>query len=115
MFLILTIFPPDHRFIEERLTIIDMKLPLQIRNIVRDYVTGKVSVIWLVLILILSCEKENGNSDYNPPADHTISKDGFMHKSGLNQPLDNCASCHGTDLKGGNTGVSCYECHGEAW
>jgi hypothetical protein len=25
--------------------------------------------------------------------------------------LDGCAKCHATDFKGGNTGVSCYNCH----
>ncbi len=27
----------------------------------------------------------------------------------------NCASCHGSDLRGGDSGVSCYECHGKKW
>ena len=75
----------------------------------------KLPLIFLLLFLAFSCEKENGNRDYNPPSDHEISKDGFMHKSGLNQPLDNCVNCHGSDLKGGSAGVSCYECHGKEW
>ena len=55
------------------------------------------------------------NQNSKPPADHTLSKDGFMHKSGLEQPLVNCVSCHGSDLTGGTTGVSCFECHGTKW
>jgi len=74
----------------------------------------KVSMILLVLALLIGCEKTN-DPKYNPPADHTISKDGFMHKNGLDQPLTNCVSCHGSDLKGGATGVSCFECHGTQW
>ena len=74
----------------------------------------KVSMILLVLALLIGCEKTN-DPKYNPPADHTISKGGFMHKNGLDQPLTNCVSCHGSDLKGGATGVSCFECHGTQW
>jgi len=38
-----------------------------------------------------------------------------MHKSGLSDPTLNCAACHGADLKGGTSQVSCYECHGVEW
>jgi cytochrome c553 len=80
----------------------------------KNHSLGKVSMILLMLVLLIGCEKTN-NSKYTPPADHTISKDGFMHKSGLDQPLTNCISCHGSDLEGGTTGVSCFECHGKEW
>ncbi len=72
-------------------------------------------MVSFMLFLIISCEKGNNMSDYNPPADHTLNKDGILHKSGLNQPIEKCVSCHGTDLKGGSTGVSCFECHGRKW
>lgn len=75
-----------------------------------------VSAAILTLLLIaMSCTKENNGSDYNPPADHTISKSGYLHKDGLNNPQANCTTCHGSDLKGGTTGVSCFECHGIKW
>jgi hypothetical protein len=74
----------------------------------------KLSLVLIMLAFIIGCEKSD-DPQYNPPADHTISKDGFMHKSGLDQPLINCVSCHGADLKGGTTGVSCFECHGQKW
>jgi len=74
----------------------------------------KVSMMLLAVALIIGCEKAN-NPKYNPPPDHTISKNGFMHKSGLDQPLVSCISCHGSDLKGGTVGVSCFECHGTKW
>lgn len=61
------------------------------------------------------CDKSPTSSKYDPPTDHTISKDGAKHKSGLQTPLENCTSCHGSDLKGGSTGVSCYDCHGKKW
>jgi len=74
----------------------------------------KVAIILAMIVLFIGCEKTN-DSKYNPPADHTISQDGYMHKSGLTQPLVNCVSCHGADLRGGTTGVSCFECHGTKW
>lgn len=82
---------------------------------VQDHTRVIIPILLMLLIVIIACEKENDLPDYNPPEDHAISKDGVMHKSGLNQPIANCVSCHGADLKGGTTGVSCYECHGEKW
>lgn len=68
------------------------------------------------VILLTSCSSPTGNkSKYDPPADHTVSKEGALHKPGLKNPLDNCVSCHGADLRGGEVGVSCYECHGKKW
>jgi DnaJ-class molecular chaperone len=80
----------------------------------KNHTSLKVSMLFVLILLFAGCEKTN-DSKYNPPADHTISQDGFMHKSGLTQPLVNCVSCHGSDLKGGTTGVSCFECHGTQW
>ena len=77
--------------------------------------TEKVWILFLMIILIIGCEETNDSPKYNPPSDHTISNDGFLHKSGLDQPLTNFVNCHGADLKGGTTGVSCYECHGKEW
>lgn len=68
-----------------------------------------------LFILVTACTKENTGSDYDPPADHTISKSGYLHKDGLNNPTVNCINCHGSDLKGGTSGVSCFECHGTEW
>lgn len=68
-----------------------------------------------LLFFVVSCDSEEDYPQYNPPADHTISKDGVMHKSGLSDPLLNCSDCHGDDLTGGTSQVSCYECHGAEW
>jgi len=79
---------------------------------------GKLVIAAAILFFVAflwSCEKSNDSPKYNPPADHTISKDGTMHKPGLEQPLANCVNCHGGDLRGGTVGVSCYECHGQQW
>ena len=73
-------------------------------------------IILAISLIILNCSSSTSNkSKYDPPADHTVSKDGAKHKPGLNDPLSNCIDCHGSDLRGGDTGVSCYECHGEKW
>ena len=92
-----------------------MELPFKVRTKIKALTAGRMSIIVLLFFLSISCEKEEGNTDYNPPSDHTISKDGYMHRSGLNQPLDNCVDCHGSDLIGGTSGVSCFECHGKEW
>jgi hypothetical protein len=91
-----------------------MNGPLKIKNNMKNHIIVKVSMMVLMLALFIGCEKAN-DSNHNPPSDHTISKDGYMHKSGLEQPLVNCISCHGSDLKGGTAGVSCFECHGTKW
>jgi hypothetical protein len=78
------------------------------------HTSAMLTILFLALLLITACEKSN-DQKYNPPADHSISEDGYMHKSGLAQPLVNCVACHGSDLKGGTTGVSCFECHNRKW
>ena len=75
----------------------------------------KILIMFLLVVLFSSCEENNDMPKYSPPSDHTISKDGALHKSGLDQPQTNCVSCHGEDLKGGTSGVSCYECHNKKW
>ena len=66
--------------------------------------------------IIFSCSSSTeSESKYDPPEDHTISKDGVRHKTGLTNPSENCVSCHGADLRGGDTAPSCYECHSKKW
>jgi hypothetical protein len=69
-----------------------------------------------IIVLIFSCKSSSEpETNYNPPEDHLISKEGKMHKPGLNDPVTNCASCHGSELRGSETAPSCYECHGKKW
>ena len=75
----------------------------------------RILFVFLLFLMVTSCEKSKDVPKYTPPADHTISKDGTMHKTGLDQPQTNCAVCHGSDLQGGTTGVSCFECHDKEW
>lgn len=65
-------------------------------------------------MFLINCSSPT-DSKFNPPSDHTINKNGAKHKSGLSSPLANCVSCHGSNLRGGESGVSCYECHGIKW
>jgi len=92
-------------------------IPFKIKNKKKNHGAGKVWILIIILLVISisSCEKTNDIPEFAPPPDHAISKDGSMHKSGLYQPLLNCISCHGSDLEGGTTGVSCYECHSKKW
>ena len=92
-----------------------MKTAFKVANNWIGRAAGMVSVLLLMFVLVIACEKEGNYPDYNPPADHTVSHDGVMHKSGFNDPLTNCVGCHGADLQGGNVGVSCFECHGQKW
>jgi len=76
----------------------------------------RILLYLLGFLLLYGCSSSTETeSKNNPPADHTINKDGIMHKSGLNDPETNCVSCHGADLRGGNVSVSCYQCHGKKW
>ncbi len=77
-------------------------------------------VVWVILILlsIAACDDSSSptsSTSSNAPEDHTINRDGVLHKSGYDNPTENCASCHGDDLQGGSTGVSCFQCHGQEW
>ena len=74
-----------------------------------------IMTIFLFVIAISCSDDDDEYPQYNPPADHTISKEGVMHKPGLNNPLSDCTTCHGADLSGGTSQVSCYECHGVEW
>ena len=80
-------------------------------------VGGKLLFFMTIFLFVLavSCSDDDEYPQYNPPADHTISKDGVMHKTGLEDPMSNCTTCHGADLTGGTSQVSCYECHGVEW
>jgi hypothetical protein len=75
----------------------------------------RIIFIFLISIYYIASCSNPSESKYEPPSDHTISKDGVKHKSGLNDPEENCVACHGSDLRGGTSGVSCYECHGKKW
>jgi len=57
----------------------------------------------------------DSKSQFDPPEDHTISKQGALHKPGYQEPMKDCFECHGDDLRGGMVQVSCFTCHGKKW
>jgi hypothetical protein len=68
-----------------------------------------------VLAAVFLCSCSSTASPTNVPPDHIVNKGGILHKSGLENPEYNCVECHGSDLRGGTSGVSCYQCHGKKW
>ena len=73
------------------------------------------STITAVLVVVVLSSCSSTASPTNAPADHTVNKGGFMHKCGLENPEVNCVQCHGSDLRGGTSDVSCYQCHAKKW
>ena len=74
-----------------------------------------ISIITTMLAIVVLCSCSSTGSPTDAPPDHTVSKGGIMHKNGLENPEANCVQCHGSDLRGGTAGVSCYQCHGKKW
>ena len=72
-------------------------------------------IILTVLVLCVSCNLFSPGADGDAPEGHTVNKNGAFHKPGLDNPLANCVECHGADLRGGTSGVSCFRCHGQVW
>lgn len=76
----------------------------------------------LLLLVNLACFKINnperagfGNS-INGLVSHNNIIGGVGHAANYCKPLEACANCHGSDLKGGLNGEpSCYQCHGAKW
>jgi hypothetical protein len=73
--------------------------------------TFLISAVLGVALAMFGCTTPTTN---NAPAGHTVNKNGIYHRPGLTDPLTNCVTCHGADLRGGS-GPSCYKCHGQKW
>lgn len=61
-------------------------------------------------------EDEDHDHD-SPDEDHDVLKGGYYHAEDPDEPWDSCddGDCHGSDLKGGEDGPSCFTCHGQKW
>lgn len=85
----------------------------------RPHIILSFSLISLLSISLIDCNQSNpvssGGGSGNAPTDHTVSFGGANHKPGYLNASTNCVSCHGSDLKGGSSPVSCYNCHGKKW
>ena len=86
-----------------------------------DFFQGRMNMKNVAFLLILAalfvttaCSSPNDSTNTLPDG-HSIDIDGQAHKPGLNDPFKNCVSCHGEDLRGGKTDVSCFGCHGKKW
>jgi hypothetical protein len=63
-----------------------------------------------------SCHADHWNETTCGMIAHTVDLGGYLHAPGYCQPLQNCAQCHGSNLRGGTSGEpSCYECHDAKW
>jgi Planctomycete cytochrome C len=75
----------------------------------------KIVVIrnWIVDGASEACDDPDsgGRDPYHPDGWEDPANHGMAAK--LSE--DDCVSCHGTDLGGGGTGVSCDDCHEEGW
>lgn len=74
------------------------------------------ALIFLVLLIGFSgCDSEESRgpwSTYHPPVWMTIQAEGSHGDEVLTLGLQECLKCHGDDLTGGISEVSCFECHG---
>jgi len=70
----------------------------------------------LALVLgFLGCS-DSSTAPADAPEGHTVRRGGVAHATGLSNPLANCTTCHGPDLRGGPNGQpSCFSCHGQKW
>ena len=75
--------------------------------------TTSLILVALIAVFLYTCTSPESNTDQ--PSDHAVNKGGVFHMNGLNEPETNCVQCHGNDLGGGTSGVSCYQCHGKVW
>ena len=81
---------------------------------------GARAILFALAVLsvgLIGCDDDDDMiGPSNAPSSHTISQDGVLHMEGFRDPLNNCAACHGADLRGGDDGEpSCYSCHGKEW
>ncbi len=75
---------------------------------------GAVLLALALALPVQACSDSTAPAD--APEGHTVLKSGVAHAPGLNNPTANCTTCHGADLRGGNSGQpSCFSCHGQKW
>ena len=72
----------------------------------------RITMLSCVLAFGVACSEQIEPG--NPPADHTVSQDGFRHAPDFCNPIPACTACHGADLRGGE-GPSCFTCHDDEW
>ena len=65
-----------------------------------------------LFLLIAACSSPNSKSNFNPDTGQHVSNwYPSGHKAAALVETASCAECHGSDYKGGISGVSCRRCH----
>ena len=65
--------------------------------------------LWMtapLLFLLAACGESPHPADYEQPAIHSVD---------VKLQTDDCRTCHGDDLAGGSSGLSCDSCHPVGW
>jgi len=82
----------------------------------KSSIIAGIGLVALGLGANIACTDDDRAGPTNAPPSHTVIQDGVPHAPGLNDPMQNCTSCHGADLRGGSNGQpSCFTCHGQKW
>lgn len=72
-------------------------------------------IILMIIFLIAACstDKSPVKSTVHPEGWTVLGSDNFHAEKIKQVGYHNCQSCHGADLKGGKSGVACYQanCH----
>ncbi len=72
-----------------------------------------IMALFCIVILLSGCSEDKNPmpSESHPDGWNTATADNFHGSKVLETNYASCKSCHGTDLKGGKSGVSCFTCH----
>jgi len=62
----------------------------------------------LALLLFSGCSKQNSKSVLDPDTGTHVANWYVDHRAAYKNSTSDCSECHGTDLKGGTSAVSCY-------
>lgn len=68
----------------------------------------------IIAIFLYSCSEKQDSLRVgtHPEGWNNPQAEQFHAKVVLESGYEGCQSCHGTDYKGGTSGISCYQCHG---
>jgi len=72
-----------------------------------------IALLCGILFLLTSCSEDRTNGSYrtHPNGWNYEDTDEFHGPYAVSTASQSCAACHGSDFLGGESGVSCYECH----
>lgn len=78
----------------------------------KNFVILLMLILFLTLV-VLSCSEDKNPlpSTSHPEEWNTVGAENFHGGKVLATGSSSCKSCHGIDLKGGESGESCFKCH----